>query len=352
MRYLTVHTDKRISKIGLGTWQFGSKKWAYGERYASEEARAIVRRAIELGVTLFDTAEIYGAGNSERILGSALGECRDSAFIATKVFPVIPAALAVSQRAAASARRLGVSHLDLYQVHWPNPLIRDRTLMHGMRTLQQSGRVGEVGVSNYSVERWQAAEEALGGRVLTNQVEYSLVARSPEQGLIPFAESRERVIIAFSPLAQGFLSGNYHGSSRPTDPLRVASPRFSPENVERTTELIRVLREIGHAHRANAAQIALAWTIRRPCVVAIPGASSVAQLESNVAAVEIDLADDEYKALNEVSAQFCARRSSAQSGRPLAAMKHLVKCGLLLAGTVREDQRLKLKSSRWLRERA
>src|SRR5215469_5126646 len=98
MRYSTVHTDKRISKIGLGTWQFGSKKWAYGERYASEEAGAIVRRAINLGVTLFDTAEIYGAGNSERILGRALGECRDSAFIATKVFPVIPAALAVSQR--------------------------------------------------------------------------------------------------------------------------------------------------------------------------------------------------------------------------------------------------------------
>lgn len=185
MRYLSIDTDKQISKIGLGTWQFGAKEWGYGERYAREEASAIVRRAVELGVTLFDTAEIYCAGNSERILGSAVAECRDSVFTATKLLPVIPAALAVSQRATASARRLSVCKLDLYQVHWPNPLIRDRTLMRRMRSLQQAGRVGEVGVSNYSVKRWQTAEEALGGRVLTNQVEYSLVARSSELGLIP-----------------------------------------------------------------------------------------------------------------------------------------------------------------------
>jgi aryl-alcohol dehydrogenase-like predicted oxidoreductase len=342
MRYLSIDTGKQISKIGLGTWQFGSKKWGYGERYAREEAGAIVRLALKLGVTLFDTAEIYSAGNSERILGNALAGRWDSAFIATKVFPVIPAALAFSQRGAASARRLGVSRLDLYQVHWPNPLIRDRTIMRGMRSLQRSGRVAEVGVSNYSVERWRAAEEALGGRVLSNQVEYSLVTRSPELRLMPFAESRKRVIIAFSPLAQGFLSGNYHGPNRPTDPLRSASHRFSPVNIERSTELITVLRDIAHAHRASPAQIALAWTIRRPFVVAIPGASSVAQLESNVAAAEIDLADDEYQALNDASALYCAPSSYGKRGRPLASMKHLIKCGLLLAETVREDQRQNL----------
>lgn len=120
MRYLDIGTAKNISKVGLGTWQFGSKEWGYGEEYSEHRARAIVRRAVELGVTLFDTAEIYSAGHSERILGRTLGAHRESAFIADKIFPLIPAVPPVKQRAAASARRLGVSHLDLYQVHYPN----------------------------------------------------------------------------------------------------------------------------------------------------------------------------------------------------------------------------------------
>src|SRR6516164_973741 len=121
MRYLNVGTNRKISAIGLGTWQFGSREWGYGDLYASREAHAIVRRAVELGVTLFDTAEIYGSGRSERILGGALGEDAEAAFLATKMFPVMPGSLIVRQRAVASMKRLGVSGLDLYQVHWPNP---------------------------------------------------------------------------------------------------------------------------------------------------------------------------------------------------------------------------------------
>src|ERR1700720_85235 len=104
MRYLTVGTA-RVSRIGLGTWQFGSREWGYGPSYAGQEAHAIVRRALELGVTLFDTAEIYGLGRSERILGQALGEDRESAFLATKIFPVLPVAPVVEQRGVASANR-------------------------------------------------------------------------------------------------------------------------------------------------------------------------------------------------------------------------------------------------------
>ena len=147
--------------------------------YAGQEARAIVRRAVDLGVTLFDTAEIYGLGRSERILGEALGEDRDSVFLATKIFPLLPIAPVVEQRAVASANRLGVRRLDLYQVHQPNPVVRDGTIMRGMRALQRVGLVGEVGVSNYSLARWRAAEAALGSRVLSNQVRYSLVDRVP-----------------------------------------------------------------------------------------------------------------------------------------------------------------------------
>jgi len=304
MRYLGIDTAKKISRIGLGTWQFGSREWGYGEPYAGQEAQAIVRRALELGVTLFDTAEIYGFGRSERILGQALGDDRESVFLATKILPILPVAPVVEQRAVASANRLGVRRLDLYQVHQPNPLVRDGTIMRGMLALRQVGLVGEVGVSNYSLERWRAAEAALGGRVLSNQVRYSLVARSPERDLLPFAESQGRVVIAYSPLAQGLLSGRYDRATRPSNRVRATSPLFLPDNLDRAGDLIITLREVADAHAAKPAQIALAWVLRHPAIVAIPGASSVEQLESNAAAAEIELTDQEYQALQVASDRF------------------------------------------------
>src|SRR5580693_3634149 len=304
MRYLTVENGTKISRIGLGTWQFGSREWGYGASYADREAGTIVRRALELGITLFDTAEIYGFGRSERILGEAIGQEWDSVFIATKILPLLPVAPVVEQRGVASANRLGVRRLDLYQVHQPNPLVRDGTIMRGMRALQRVGLVGEVGVSNYSLDRWRAAERALGGPVLSNQVQYSLVARSPERDLLPFAETTGHLVIAYSPLAQGLLSGRYHRGHRPANRIRRANPLFLPENLERAGDLIATLREVADAHSATPAQIALAWAIHRPAVVAIPGASSLEQLESNVAAADIDLTDGEYEALNAAADRF------------------------------------------------
>jgi aryl-alcohol dehydrogenase-like predicted oxidoreductase len=304
MRYLGIETGKRISKIGLGTWQFGSREWGYGERYAGQVAHDIVRRALELGVTLFDTAEIYGFGRSEKILGTALGEDRDQVFLATKIFPVVPVAPVVEQRAVASANRLGARFLDLYQVHQPNPVVRDHTIMRGMRALQRVGLVGHVGVSNYSLQRWRAAENALDSPVLTNQVRYSLADRSPERDLLPFAQEHGRAVIAYSPLAQGLLSGRYHPGSRPANRVRVASPLFLPGNLERAGDLIAALRKVADAHTATPAQIALAYVIHHSAVVAIPGASSVEQLESNAAAASINLTEDEYQALRAASARF------------------------------------------------
>ena len=304
MRYLATDTTPRISKIGLGTWQFGSKEWGYGDPYAAGEARAIVRRALDLGVTLFDTAEIYGFGRSERILGEALGDDIESVFLATKILPLLPFAPVVEQRAVASANRLGARRLDLYQVHQPNPVIGDTTTMRGMQALQRVGLVGEVGVSNYSLDRWRSAEAALGGRVLSNQVRYSLVDRSPERDLLPYAEAQDRVIIAYSPLAQGLLSGRYQAGTRPTNRVRGANPLFLPENLDRVGDLIGVLREVADAHAATPAQIALAWVIHSPAVTAIPGASSVEQLERNVAAADIDLTGEEYQALRAAAENF------------------------------------------------
>ncbi len=304
MRYLNVDTASPISKIGLGTWQFGSQQWGYGKRYAEQESRAIVARAIELGVTLFDTAEIYGRGRSERILGQAISGHRDQVFLATKIFPIAPLPPVVQQRAVASASRLGVGRIDLYQVHQPNLLVPDTVIMPGMRTLRRVGLVREVGVSNYSLGRWKAAEKALGSRVLSNQVRYSLISPGPADDLIPYAEEAGRVVIAYSPLAQGFLSGRYDKTNRPKNAVRSSSALFLPVNAERAAGLFNVLREVADAHDATSAQVALAWAIRSPAVTAIPGASSVAQLESNAAAAEIDLADDEWHAMRDAADRF------------------------------------------------
>ena len=349
MKYVDIKAPKPISKIGLGTWQFGASEWGYGEPYAEREATAIVRRAVELGVTLFDTAEIYGAGRSERILGRALGEHRESVLLATKIFPVLPGARAVRQRALASARRLGVTRIDLYQAHWPNPLIGPASLMGGMRELRQAGRVTEVGVSSYSLKQWKEAEAALGSRVLSNQVSYSLVARAPERDLLPFAEADGRLVIAYSPLGMGLLSGRYHGAGArlPTDRVRLASSLFRPEFLERTGPLIAVLRDVADAHHATPAQIALAWAIRSPAVTAIPGAATVQQLESNVAAAEISLASDEYQALSAASAGLTPaetppgtplRRRRAAVRSNLGALKHTAKGAWMVAQTMRLDR--------------
>ena len=303
MRYVEAG-GVRLSAIGLGTWQFGSIDWGYGRDYASTTARDITRRALDLGINLFDTAEIYGFGRSERILGQALGPRRDEAFIATKVLPVMPLAPIVEQRARASLKRLGTDRIDLYQVHWPNPAVPNGPTMAGMRRLVDAGVVLNVGVSNFGLGRWRDADAALGEPVLSNQVSFSLVNRGPENDLIPFARDNDRIVMAYSPLAQGLLGGRYDAQNRPTGAARRMNQLFLPENLERASGVIQALRDIALAKGVRPAQIALAWVIRRPNVVAIPGASSVEQLESNAAAAEIELTDDEDFRLTSEAERF------------------------------------------------
>jgi aryl-alcohol dehydrogenase-like predicted oxidoreductase len=293
-----------MSAIGLGCWQFGSMEWGYGKEYLEKDAIEIVHRALDLGVTLIDTAEIYGFGKSERAVGRALEGRRDEAFIATKVFPVLPIAPVVEQRGRASARRLGVDSIDLYQIHQPNPLVPIGMQMQGMRRLQDQGVVKHVGVSNFSLNKWKAAEAAHGSPVISNQVQYSLACRGPDRsGLVDYAAQNDRMIIAYSPLAQGFLAAKYDATNAPGG-VRAANSLFLPENLERGHELITALREVAKAHDATSAQVALAWVIKRKNVVAIPGASSVSQLEKNAAAADIELTEDDDVRLTTASDNF------------------------------------------------
>jgi aryl-alcohol dehydrogenase-like predicted oxidoreductase len=307
MKYLdVVGLDKPMSRIGLGTWQFGSREWGYGEGYSSDEATRIVARAVEVGITLFDTAEAYGFGRSERILGAALAECGavETSVIATKLFPVFPIAPVVGSRGRASAGRLGVSSIDLYQLHHPNPVIRDGTTMAGMRVLQDDGTIASVGVSNYTLSRWQEAERELGRPVVSNQVQFSLANASPLDDLVPYAADNDRIVMAWSPLAQGLLSGRYDAGNPPSGAVRRVNPLFLEENLQRAARLLDALRDIAAGHDVTPAQVALAWLIHQPAVVAIPGASSVAQVDENAEAADVDLTEGEVADLTAEAKAF------------------------------------------------
>jgi aryl-alcohol dehydrogenase-like predicted oxidoreductase len=313
MKFLEVAGLGQVSRIGLGTWQFGSREWGYGEGYASAAARDIVHRARELGVTLFDTAEVYGFGRSERILGEALGAGRTEVVVASKVFPVAPFPGVLKQREQASAGRLQLRRIPLYQVHQPNPIVPDSVIMPGMRSLLEEGRIGAVGVSNYSLQRWRRADEALGRPVVSNQVQFSLAQPGPLREMVPFAERENRMVMAYSPLAQGLLGGKYGIGNRPGG-VRALNPLFGTENLRRVAPLLDTLRQVAAAHDVRPAQVALAWLLGLPRVVAIPGASSVEQLEFNVAAADLELDADSRTALTDAALAFA----------PLSAARTLV----------------------------
>jgi aryl-alcohol dehydrogenase-like predicted oxidoreductase len=294
----------RVSAIGLGCWQFGSKDWGYGNQYAQDVAVELVHTALDLGVNLVDTAEVYAHGVSEAIVGRAIAGRRDDVFLATKFLPVMPTASRLAEHGRLSALRLGVEHIDLYQVHWPNPVVPLSGQMDGMRRLLDDGLVRHAGVSNFSRKRWEESEAALGLPVLSNQVQYSLLVPKPAQSQALHARDHERLVIAYSPLAKGLLGGRYDASNLPGGSARTMDPLWLPENVRRATPVIETVRRIADAHMATPAQVALAWLISHPNVVVIPGASSVDQLRRNVEAADLDLKDGELDELTAASEAF------------------------------------------------
>ncbi len=297
MRYVEAG-GVRVSVIGLGTWQFGSREWGYGRDYADTAASRILNRALDLGINLIDTAEIYGPWRSERIVGRALSGRRDEAFVATKLFPVgIPQM--TTGRAKASARRLATDRIDLYQQHWPSPMFPPGATMPRFRRLMDSGLVRHVGVSNHDLGQWQACDRALGGPVLSNQVRFSLLHREPGRELVPWAQRNDRIVIAYSPLAQGALSGTYR--DRAPSNFRRFNADFSGTSRRRFEPLSQLLSDIARLHDATPSQIALAWLVNKPIVVAIPGASSEEQVEDNARAGDIVLDADEVGKLDRLS---------------------------------------------------
>jgi aryl-alcohol dehydrogenase-like predicted oxidoreductase len=292
-----------VSVIGLGTWQFGSTEWGYGTDYADHEARRIVERALEVGINFFDTAEIYGFGASERILGQALSPVREGVIVATKYAPFFPLPGIGRKHARDSLARLSVGWLDLYQIHFPNPLFPLKMQIKEFEPLIHSGEIGAIGISNASVYAWQEMEGAVDFPVVSNQVHFSLFHRKAMRETIPYANATGRLVIAYSPLEQGLLTGKYSIDKKPLD-FRRFRRSFSNSSFLRLEPLLRVMQKIGKGYGADPAQIALAWVISFPNVVAIVGASSVEQLERNAMAADIELDQEDVLDLTAAAERY------------------------------------------------
>ena len=294
MKYVSMGSQK-VSAIGLGTWQFGEPGWGWGKELGYEEAMRIVNRALELGINFFDTAAVYSNGRSEEILGEMLKGRRQEVVIATKLAPPLDSDR-VKWAAEQSLRRLGMDSVDLYQLHAPDTRLPIDQTMGAMRELLDGGQVLQVGVSNFGRTQWQRAEAALGRPVISNQVEYHLLERRYGENVLPHARRQGRIVIAFSPLAQGLLGGKYGRGNVPQD-LRANFGIFNPDNLRRAPAVLEVLGEVCRRHGATPAQVALAWLLRNSEVIAIPGARTVSQLEANAAAADLDLSTEEVQRL-------------------------------------------------------
>ncbi len=254
-------TGEKVSTIGMGTWRMG----VYGGPKGRSEQVAALKRGIELGINLIDTAEMYANGKSEEVVGEAVKDIRNDVLIATKVSPGNLNHDAVITACEGSLKRLGTSYIDLYQVHWPNPSIPIRETMAAMEDLVRKGKVRYIGVSNFSVEETNAAREALTREELTsNQVEYSLMNRAVEADLLPYCEKERLSLIAYTPLARGNI----------------------PES--------KIPRALLDKYKMKPLQVALNWVTRSEKVLAIPKSSDVKHTEENAKSVSLRFTDVEY----------------------------------------------------------
>jgi len=313
----------KISAVGLGTWQWGSREWGWGRNYGKKEVLEAFQKALELDINFIDTAEIYGRGKSEQLIGEAIKGYRDEVVIATKVWPWNLTAGRLIRAADRSAHRLGVDVIDLYQIHWPNPFLPIRNTMKTMKKLVQLGKVRSVGVSNFNLSKTKAALEALSPLELaSNQVKYNLLDRKIEDDLLPYAQGSNVTVIAYSPLAHSLLTGRYTPKTKPTSLVQSANPRFSSRNLTKMASLLQLLSSIASEHDRTVSQVALNWLISKPNVVAIPGSKRSEHVADIAGAVDWRLRENEVERLELVASEI---KFDWLSGTPnlLKAISHL-----------------------------
>lgn len=301
-------TEIWVSRIGLGCWQFsgaviGSFYWG---SVSQVEADEIVRASIKEGINFFDTAEVYGFGRSERMLSAALTKvdiADGKVVVATKWRPYLRTASSIRKTIANRQATLAPFKIDLYQVHNPRSISSIERQMNAMADLVEQKKIRAIGVSNFSPELMYRAHRVLAKRgipLASNQVRYSLLDRRIEtDGTLEAAKELGVTIIAYSPLAQGVLTGRFHRDPGLISKLPFIRKRIVRRTVEKSRPLVEMLGEVSTFYGVSTAQIALNWLIsyKGDMVVAIPGATRAEQAAQNARAMSFTLSPSDMKRL-------------------------------------------------------
>jgi len=302
-----------VSSIGIGTWAWGDQgMWQYGKSFTRYDIDEAFKTSLAAGINFFDTAEIYGKGESERIVGQLLKYYNSKVVIASKFAP-LPLRLNAAELEKALDRslfRLGLDQLDLYQIHWPYSLIKQEDLMKALVRVVKAGKVKAVGVSNYNAAQTRKAHTFLAGYgvpLASNQILYNLAHRKPESnGVLQTCRELNVAVIAYSPLAQGVLTGKYTGANaQKVEGLRRFRGAFRGGGSVELQSLVTQVKAVAQEKGKTPSQVALNWLMcKDELVIPIPGAKNQKQAEQNAGALGWRLSAEEVARLDEASKPF------------------------------------------------
>lgn len=295
-------SDIQITPILMGTWQAGKRMWTGIE---DSESIAAIQAAVDAGITTIDTAEVYGEGHSEQIVGKAVGNKRENVVYASKVFANHLKHNQVIEACDRSLKNLNTDYIDLYQIHWPSgtwdsEIVPVSETMGALNQLKEQGKIRAIGVSNFNKE--QLAEAQQYGRIDSLQPPYSLFWRQVEAELMPYCVEHNISILAYSSLAQGFLTGKFGRDHQFAEgDHRASNKLYKPENYKRVQNALDELRPIAAAKNCTLAQLALAWLIAQPQANAIAGARNAQQAQANAKAAAVSLTDADLAQMDAIS---------------------------------------------------
>jgi aryl-alcohol dehydrogenase-like predicted oxidoreductase len=300
------NSDLQLTSIGFGAWAIGGGNWefAWGPQ-DDDESIAAIHKAFDVGINWIDTAAIYGLGHSEEVVARAVRSASRKPLIFTKcsmrwhddrsIYRSLKGG-SLREELEASLRRLGVEAIDLYQIHWPDPETEIEEGWEALARFREEGKVRWIGVSNFSVEEMKRAHKI--APITSLQPPYSMLRRSVEEEILPFAQANGIGVINYSPMVSGLLTGKMTAervAAFPADDWRRRAVEFNEPRLSRNLELVELLRQIGSGHGVSPGVVAVAWTLHHPAITAaIVGGRSPAQVEGVASALTFRLSEDEF----------------------------------------------------------